>query len=148
MSEPPPTNPDNEHLKLLRLFHFVCAAMAALVSCFPIIHLIVGIVFVAGGESISKKGDSPPMFIGWIFIGIASVLILMGWTFAALLAWAGRCLGRRKHYTFCMVMAGAACLFMPFGTALGVFTIIVLIRPSVKALFEKSSVPELSAPNV
>ncbi len=27
------------------------------------------------------------------------------------------------------------CLFMPFGTVLGVLTIIVLMRPSVKALF-------------
>jgi len=28
-------------------------------------------------------------------------------------------------------------MFTPFGTVLGVFTIIVLIRPSVKAAFEK-----------
>jgi hypothetical protein len=32
-------------------------------------------------------------------------------------------------------MAGFACLFMPFGTLLGVFTIIVLQRDSVRRLY-------------
>jgi hypothetical protein len=32
-------------------------------------------------------------------------------------------------------MAGIACVFMPFGTVLGVFTIIVLMRDSVRRLF-------------
>jgi hypothetical protein len=32
-------------------------------------------------------------------------------------------------------MAGVECLFMPFGTVLGVFTIIVLMRESVKQVF-------------
>jgi hypothetical protein len=32
-------------------------------------------------------------------------------------------------------MAAIACMLMPFGTVLGVFTIIVLMRPSVKELF-------------
>ena len=62
-------------------------------------------------------------------------MFLFGWAFAACVAYAGRCLNERRHYTFCMVMAGIACMFMPFGTILGVFTIIVLVRPSVKALF-------------
>jgi hypothetical protein len=34
-----------------------------------------------------------------------------------------------------MVIAALLCMFMPFGTVLGVFTIIVLVRDSVKALF-------------
>jgi hypothetical protein len=37
---------------------------------------------------------------------------------------------------FCLVMASITCMFMPFGTVLGVFTLIVLMRPSVKPLFE------------
>jgi len=36
---------------------------------------------------------------------------------------------------FCFVVACIECLFMPFGTVLGAFTIIVLMRPSVKNLF-------------
>jgi hypothetical protein len=33
-------------------------------------------------------------------------------------------------------VAALCCAFFPFGTVLGVFTILVLVRPSVKALFE------------
>ena len=38
-------------------------------------------------------------------------------------------------------MAATMCLFMPFGTVLGVFTIIVLMRPSVKPLFDQAAGP-------
>jgi disulfide bond formation protein DsbB len=52
------------------------------------------------------------------------------------MAYAGRCLAQRRRYLLCMVVAGIACIFMPFGTALGVFTLVVLSRPAVKAAFE------------
>jgi len=43
---------------------------------------------------------------------------------------------------FCLVMAGVECIFTPFGTVLGVLTIIVLVRPSVKELFMPRPLPE------
>jgi hypothetical protein len=54
---------------------------------------------------------------------------------------AGRCLSRRKRYSFALVMACIECLFIPFGTILGVFTIIALSRQSVKALFPTARAP-------
>jgi hypothetical protein len=47
---------------------------------------------------------------------------------------------------FCLVMGGVECLFMPFGTVLGVFTIIVLMREPVKQLFGVN--PPAIAPDV
>ncbi len=41
-----------------------------------------------------------------------------------------------RRRLFCLVVAGVECAFMPFGTVLGVFTIAVLMRESVKELFE------------
>lgn len=38
-----------------------------------------------------------------------------------------------------MSMAGVACMFTPFGTILGVLTIIVLVRLSVKEFFGQRS---------
>ena len=67
----------------------------------------------------------------------ASLFILAGWAFAVCLALAGRYLSRRRRYTYCLVMGGVACIFMPFGTVLGVFTIITLVRDSVKRLFRR-----------
>jgi hypothetical protein len=52
---------------------------------------------------------------------------------------AGRNLAQQRRYTFCLVIAGLLCIFIPFGTVLGVFTIVVLVRPSVKALFEQQA---------
>ena len=128
-------NQDAELLRLLTIFHFVCAGMAALFACFPIIHLILGLVMVFHPGVFGPGANQPPKFLGWFLVLFAGAIIMAGWVFAGLVAWAGRCLGRRKHYQFCLVMACVACLFMPFGTVLGVFTIIVLVRPSVKALF-------------
>jgi predicted Co/Zn/Cd cation transporter (cation efflux family) len=74
--------------------------------------------------------------MGWFFVVFASIFILVGWTFAVLVLVAGRLIARRKHDTFCFVAACVECLFMPFGTVLGVFTILVLNRQSVKGAFD------------
>ena len=39
----------------------------------------------------------------------------------------GRFIARCKYYTFCFVMAAVESLFMPFGTVLAVFTLVVLL---------------------
>jgi hypothetical protein len=128
-------NRDEEHLKLLSIFHYVVAGCAALFALFPVIYLIFGLVMLLAPASFAGNGSPPPAFVGWIFIIMGSVFIILGWTFAAFVFTAGRFLARRKHYTFCLVMAGVECLFMPFGTVLGVFSILVLIRETVKPLF-------------
>ena len=92
-------------------------------------------------ESFGSGKDRPPAWFGLLFVIFAGVLILLGWTFAVLLAVAGRNLGQKSCYTFCLVMACIACLWMPFGTVLGIFTIIVLMRPSVKPLFTGAAPP-------
>ena len=85
-------------------------------------------------ETLGGRG-APPAFFGWFFVVIAVLIMAVIWTMAGLTYVAGRRLGERRSYTFCLVIAGVLCLFMPLGTVLGVFTIVVLQRPSVKALF-------------
>ena len=109
--------------------------MAALFACIPIIHLVFGLFFILAPEKFGHGSQQPPAFIGWFFVAFASVFILVGWTFAILVLIAGRFISRRKHYMCCFVMGCVECVFMPFGTALGVFTILVLNRQSVKELF-------------
>ncbi|MBM4306820.1 MAG: hypothetical protein FJ123_08800 [Deltaproteobacteria bacterium] len=128
-------NQDQEHLNLLSIFHYIVGGIAALFSFFPIIYLIVGILFLAIPNRFSGSGPPPPFFLGWIFIFIGAGFMLVGLAFAVCVILAGRYIGRHKHYIFCLVIASLNCLFMPFGTILGVFTIVVLMRPSVKALF-------------
>ena len=126
---------DNEHLTLLSIFHYVVGGMAAFFACIPILHLVSGLLFILAPEKFGHGSNQPAAFLGWLFVVFASIFILLGWIFAVLVLVAGRFIARRKHYTFCLVMACVECLLMPFGTVLGVFTIWVLNRQSVKGLF-------------
>ena len=135
------TQDDLEHLRLLSIFHYVVGGLAALFALFPVLHLVVGIAMVAGRLD---NVQSEQRLFGWFFIAMAGVIILTGLTFAGLIVAAGRNLSRRSNYMFCLVIAAIECAFAPFGTVLGVFTIIVLQRPSVKQLFA-ATVP-LSTP--
>jgi hypothetical protein len=126
---------DEEHLKLLSIFHYLVGGLAGLFSLWPIFHLAIGLVFILAPEGLSDSGEAPPAFIGWFFVIFASAFITAGMILAVSIIITGRFLARRRHYLFCLVMGGIECIFMPFGTVLGVFTIIVLVRKSVKELF-------------
>ena len=123
---------DLEHIKLLAIFHYVVAGMAALFACIPFVHFFMGLALATG--ALDAEPEAQPIGIGLMIF--AGLFILAGWTLAALIAFAGRSLQTRTRYTFCLVMGGVECIFMPFGTVLGVFTIIVLMRDSVKELFD------------
>lgn len=129
-------NQDEEHLKLLSIFHYVVGGIAGFVACIPIFHLIIGIVILVAALS-ETSGDEriPGVIFGLMFILIAGLIILCGWTLAVCLIISGRNLTRRRRYKFCFIIACISCLLMPYGTVLGVFTIIVLMRPAVKELF-------------
>jgi hypothetical protein len=124
-----------EQLRLLSIFHYVVAGLSALFARIPIIHLILGLIFVFAPHQFAGNGQAPPAIIGWFFVIFASFFILAGWTFAICVFTAGRFLAQRKHYMFCFVMGCVECLFMPFGTVLGIFTIILLVQEPVKQLF-------------
>lgn len=132
---PAPANLDAEHLRLLTVFHYLVAALTAFFACFPLIHLGISIFMLLKPESF--KPNPPPPFMAWIFVIFAAVAILAGWVLAVLFLLAGRNLARRRRYLFCQIVAGIGCIFMPFGTVLGVFTLLVLARPSVKDLFDR-----------
>ncbi len=127
---------DEQHLRILSIFHYVAAGLAALFALFPVFHLIFGLLFILIPHAFEGQGGPPPpTFLGWIFVIPAALIILCGWAFAALVAVTGYFLGQRRHHLFCLVMAGVECVFFPFGTAVGVFSIIVLTRESVQEMF-------------
>lgn len=130
-------NSDAEHLRLLSIFHYIVGGLAALFSLFPLLYAGMGGVFLfaARHPSINQNDQPPPPFLGWIFIGIGIFGFLVGVTMTVFILLAGRALAVRKRFMLAFVIACVECLFMPFGTVLGVFTLIVLSRDSVKALF-------------
>lgn len=132
-------NKDLEHLRLLSIFYYVLGGLIALFSCIPLIHLSFGIMFLSGAFPVTPSRTGEPEFpvklFGLMFTIIPLIFILGGWTLAICTIIAGRKLSNKQGYLFCFVIAAILCAFAPFGTVLGVFTIIVLLRDSVKALF-------------
>jgi hypothetical protein len=133
-------NQDKEHLQLLAIFHYVVAGLAALFSFFPLLYSVLGGFFLyAANHPGPSNQEPPPAVLGWVFIVLGTFFFLAGLTMAISILMAGRSLALRKRYSFAIVMACIECLFIPFGTILGVFTIVVLSRQSVKELFSSAT---------
>ena len=136
---------DEEHLRLLRICYFIMGGTASFGLLFGGLYLVMGLFFAASFGSMPNTGsaNAPPPFIGWLFAAIGGFIVVLAGGGATLCLLTGRALGRRQSRTLCFVTAGLCCLQIPFGTALGIFTFIVLGRPSVQALF---LTPGLAAP--
>ena len=127
---------DQEHLDLLKLSYYILAGTTGFFSLFALIYIGLGALIASGVMSPMPGNPSDPRLMGLIFLFIGLAVLLVGLTITFLTYWAGRCLRDRRHRTFCIFIACLCCLHLPFGTAIGVCTFIVLGRPSVRALFE------------
>ena len=137
MAAPPPyplVNRDQEQLGYLVIGHYIYAAIQAIAS-------VIGFIFIGVGSLMATKpelfdsSDQPPPFVGAIVAGFGGflTLLILVWAFTSFLA--GRFIARRKHHLYCMIIAAINCLSMPLGTIIGIFTFVVLNRPTVKAQF-------------
>jgi hypothetical protein len=123
---------DEQYLDMLVIFHYIVGALMAMFSCFPVIYSVFGIAMLSGAMD---GKNPPPAVVAWIFILVPIIFILTGWAISALIIIAGSKLKRRVSWTFCVVVAAIECMFAPFGTVLGIFTLIVLMKDPVKASF-------------
>ncbi len=139
----PPTEPvpghaapeDEQHLRLLSVFYYVLSGLGGLGACVGIFYGVFGIVMTAAPEAIPSGGSPPPPALGWLLAGLGVFIVLVSAGFSLLHFLVGRFIARRAHRKFCLVVAGITCLSIPIGTVLGVFTMVVLGRPSVRARF-------------
>lgn len=136
-------NQDDEQLHLLSVFHYVLAGICSLVSLFPLIYFGMGLAMMSGmgGE---RPGQFGPLLAGCFVAGMGGLFLVFAVGYALALFLAARFLAERRRHTFCVVVAAISCSFTPLGTVLGVFTLIVLFRPSVKVLFGLEAPPAVS----
>ena len=128
-----------EQLRLPAIFHDILGGLAALLSLIPLGQLLLASFIFNNIDQLSGNSGAPAA-IGLLFAVMASILFLLGITLAVCCIAVGRFLGWRSHYMFCLVIAGIECLLFPFGTALGSFSIIVLVQEPVKQMFQPTSV--------
>ena len=131
---------DAEHLRLLGIFHFVSAALAFVGVLFATLYFVLIWAVFANPEmwARSQEGPPPEAFITifqW-FTGIGVIWFVVSCVGNLL---SGLFLRTRRHRTFSMVIAGINCLHIPLGTLLGVFTLAVLGRESVRKLYLDAS---------
>ncbi len=133
----PLVDQDEEHLRLLSFVYYIQAGTMAFFGLFGLLYLTIGLVFSLNPPP-SRPQDDPRM-VGIIFTALGTAFFLFAVALTTTEFLTARYLKQRRHHTFCLVIAGLNCLWVPIGTALGVCTIIVLQRPVVKALFAGGS---------
>jgi hypothetical protein len=126
---------DAEHLHLLTIFHYVLAAICAVIALLPLAYLIFGLAMMGGGLFRDKPGELPAAFAGCFVAGFGGLFLGSLVADAVALYLAGKFMKERRRHTYCVVVAAISCAFQPIGTVLGVFTLVVLFRPAVKAMF-------------
>jgi ribosomal protein S18 acetylase RimI-like enzyme len=146
MTELPPLMRDQrkadlDHLRLLAIFHFIVAALSIVGLGLLFLHYSFMHSIMANPEvwKNQKNGAPPPEQImeifKWFCLFFGAVLIASG--VANLLS--GWFIQKKRHRLFSLIIAGLNCLHFPFGTVLGVFTFAVLLRDSVRELYEAGS---------
>ena len=125
---------DTEHLKILTICWYVMAGLTALFGFFPFIYVFMGIAMMNEkfGPPAGAPGAPGNQMVGIMFIVMGCMGIAFLWTMALLALLTTRSLARRKRLILCYVTSAVACLQIPFGTLLGVFTFVVLARSSAR----------------
>jgi hypothetical protein len=128
---------DEEHLRLLSIAHYIAAGFNAFIA---LIGFAYGSFFsimlrnIPNNSSSGFGSDFDPAALFGVLGGLFGVAMLFG---AAAEFWVGRSLTRREGHTFCVIVSAFDCLSVPYGTLLGVASLVVLERPTVKALFQR-----------
>jgi ABC-type phosphate transport system permease subunit len=136
---------DLEHLKLLGIFHYIWGGLSLLGGlAIGAYFLFFGIVLMANPSTSSTTDENVNTgVVGGVMIGVGVVLFIIVVIYGILTLMAG---GKyRKHqggYWFCFILAIVTLVLggIP-GIVLGIFSLIVLSRASVKALFKGESLP-------
>lgn len=126
----PPLDPaDRRQLTLLAVCHALFGAFAAL--AFALMLFAIAILVVELRAAPDADGNAAL----WVLIPLYGVLTLMLLVVVVLNLIAARNLAGRRGYALCRTIAIVNMLNAPLGTALGVWTWLVLAKPPVRAAF-------------
>lgn len=130
---------NEEHLRLLAIGHYITGGLCIGFASIFIFHFMFVALMAFNPELFSSGAAgpqaNPPDGVLRVFAVVIGMIILAGWAFGGLTIYVGRCIKRRVRRTLTFVIACLNTAFVPFGTVLGVFTLIVLSRPNVKRLY-------------
>jgi hypothetical protein len=131
---------DEEHLRLLALFHYISGGVTIAFSLmFAMWALFAGAIFAtlpaearAGiDEAAARQLRFMPLMFG--------VVCAVGIVYGIVEVIAGRLISQRRGRLFAVIAGLPRVMFVPHGAVLTVFTLLVLDRPSVQALYRRQT---------
>lgn len=123
------------NLNIIEILHYVKAGLIVFAIAFFALYAFFGMSI--GGAISHDAGSEMPFDFSTIFVIVGSVGIVMCLILGILDLLSARYIKQRKNYTFVLVVAGIHCVSGLLGLGLGIFTIVELTKPEVKALFSK-----------
>lgn len=119
---------------IVSIFHFVAGGFQILLSSIGVIYMALGYMITSGAID-SPKSEPPPEILGWIlsFAGLVFAVVLL--TLGILVLKTGFNLMKKRSRTFCIVIDAILCLMIPFGTIVGIFGLVLLMKPETEELF-------------
>ena len=124
----------------MSFFHYVSGAITIAFSSMFIIHLTFMTYFLSNPEFIKPEDVDHAVNtaeVMRVFVYVFWIFIILGITYGILEIMSGVFIKRRKHRLFSLIVAIPRILFIPYGSILSIFTLILLDRDSVKTLYER-----------
>ena len=141
-------NNDRQYLRLLSISHYIVGGIIGAGPLFLILFFsclfLLQFFIMAFPQPYPMPSEELPIRVLLDFLK-GLTIALLGAALAISTILSGRFLSRHEKYWFSFVIACILCLFTPLGTILGVFTIIVLSRQSVKELYGLSNSNNLAS---
>jgi len=140
---------DSSHLKILEIFYYITTGLALAGILLLFLHYkFMSMVFTSTNFPSYPPGSlaNPFRVFIWFYLVLGALGILAG----AMNFFTAKSLSHRKHRSFIFVAAVLNCLSFPFGTVLGVITIILLLKDTVIIQFtenDEANLAPLDAPS-
>jgi hypothetical protein len=133
---------DADHLAMLAIFHFVGAGFACMGIGFLLVHYKFMHHFLTSPKLWEHLNQRVPP--GEILEMAIKFYLLFGvWFLTSLIlnVISGFCIRARRCRVFSLVVGAINCLQIPLITILGIFTIIILCRNSVREVYQTQGGP-------
>lgn len=122
------------NLNTLSILHYVYGGLICLIG-FGLLAMVGLGSFLNSDFILERSSEPPPPELGQIFQVFGWVAFAIVEVWGVLVISSGRWIAKGKNRIGSMVIAGFCCLSFPLGTALGIFTFVVLANEEVKRVY-------------
>jgi hypothetical protein len=127
-----------QQLRLLAMLHYVLGGITAAFAplCAYLAWLGLPLLQPPSDAGVYRGvGFLDPLLVGAFLVTLGVVLGMLSLMHGAILAYVGRCIARRRRRVLCLVFSAFDLMYVPLGTAIGIYALVLLTRPAIKPLF-------------